>query len=240
MPFRTLELVEAADYLNISQENLERLVKYNDIPFERKGERIIFRKIELENWATQLLLSEPEKHLAKFHKASTAKRKNEAVEQGVIKTYLNDTYIDAYMECKTKPSVLYDMVELADRTGCVQLKDDLQKGVKDREKQCSTVLPGGLALLHSVYHEPYMFSSSFIVMGRTMRGIPFGAPNGQLTRLFFLICMRDDNMHLHVLSRLCMMCHHTDLLSRLEEVETSKKMYEALLAAEVEVMSKDL
>ena len=76
-------------------------------------------------------------------------------------------------------------------------------------------LPGGMALLHARHHEEYSFDGSFLLLGRTIAGIPFGAQDGGLTRLFFMLCCQDERLHLHTLARLCMMASKTDLLAQL-------------------------
>jgi mannitol/fructose-specific phosphotransferase system IIA component (Ntr-type) len=107
-----------------------------------------------------------------------------------------------------------------------------------RETLCSTAVPGGLALLHPRHHQPYMFESSFLVLGRTVQDIPFGAPDGQHTTLFFLICCQDDRIHLHTLARLCLMAQKTHLLARLHAAPDAASLYDAIVTSEREVLGR--
>ncbi len=52
-------------------------------------------------------------------------------------------------------------------------------------------------------------------MGRIDRGIPFGAPRGGLTDLFFLVLSTDDRGHLRVLARLSRLLGDAELLAEL-------------------------
>ena len=106
-----------------------------------------------------------------------------------------------------------------------------------REELCSTGIPGGLALLHSRNPESYLFETAFLALGRTIQQIPFGAPDGQPTNLFFLIGCPDDRMHLHALARLCMMAQKTDLLAELREAVDTDSMCECILTAEQAVLA---
>jgi nitrogen PTS system EIIA component len=126
---------------------------------------------------------------------------------------------------------------LAGRTGLVLDPKGLLTSLEGREELCPTALPGGLALLHPRHHEPYMFEASFIVLGRPIQDIHFGAPDGQPSDLFFLICCRDDRIHLHTLARLCMMAMKTELLSRLRQAADADAMHECILACEQEVLA---
>lgn len=131
-----------------------------------------------------------------------------------------------------KAGIIGEMVELADATGLVCDAQDLLDSLTEREKMCSTALPGGFALLHPRNHEPYMFAESFLAIGRTIGQIYFGAPDGGATDIFFLICCQDDRSHLHVLARLCMMCHHTAMLDEIRAAETPAEVLERVAAAE--------
>ena len=100
----------------------------------------------------------------------------------------------------------------------------LLQGLEAREELCSTGIPGGLALLHSRNPESYLFEAAFLALGRTIQQIPFGAPDGQPTNLFFLIGCPDDRMHLHTLARLCLMAQKTDLLVDLRQAADADAM----------------
>ena len=98
-------------------------------------------------------------------------------------------FIEPALTAKTKASVLRQMVALAEKTGRVCDPRALLEGLEAREELCSTGIPGGLALLHTRNPEPYLFETAFLALGRTIQQIPFGAPDGQPTNLFFLIGM---------------------------------------------------
>jgi len=149
---------------------------------------------------------------------------------------LRPEFIAPALASKTKKSVLRDMVALADRTGLVTDVHELLTSVEEREALCSTALPGGLALLHARFHHQYRFDSSFMVVGRTIQDIHFGAPDGRPSRLFFLICCQEDRLHLHTLARLCLMAQKTDLIARLLDANDAQTMYDVLLESEQTVL----
>jgi mannitol/fructose-specific phosphotransferase system IIA component (Ntr-type) len=97
-------------------------------------------------------------------------------------------------------------------------------------------MPGGLALLHPRHHDPYLASQSFLVLGRSGRPLPFGAPDGKPTDIFLLLCCLDDRLHLRVLARLCALHHTTDFLARLRAAAGAEEMRAACIEAERQVL----
>lgn len=237
MSFRVWNLAEVADYLHLAKSDVERLVKRDEIPFERQGERLVFRRREIDEWASRRVLGMKEEGLSAFHKKTSAKYYDLSPSASIIPELLTPERIQVSTAWKTKSSVIYGMVDLADASGLVNNREDLLNSLLERERLCSTALTGGLALLHPRNHEPYMFEDSFLALGRTIQPVPFGSPDRSTTDIFFLVCCQDDRIHLHVLARLCMMCHHTSMLLELREAETAKDAMAIVLAAEQQVIS---
>jgi PTS system nitrogen regulatory IIA component len=237
MPHRILTIDEVADYLNLSRADIERLVKFDGMPHSPRGDRVVFLRSEVDAWASQRILGFSPKPLAEYHQKSTRGTHAALHQDALMPGMLRPQFIAPALASKTKKSVLRDMVTLADRTGLVTDARELLTSVEEREELCSTALPGGLALLHARFHHPYRFDSSFMVVGRTIQEIHFGAPDGRPSRLFFLICCQEDRLHLHTLARLCLMAQKTDLIARLLEANDAQIMYDVLVDAEQTVLS---
>ena len=236
MPFRLLSLDELAEYLHLSRPDIEVLVKRQEIPFEKRGDRVMFRKQEIEAWASQRILGLEDKRLDEYHQKSTHGTRDLFESGPILPALLKAEHIAAAMAAKTRASLLRELVAVAESTGLVMDARELLKSLEEREGLCSTALPGGLAVPHPRYHQAYLFETSFIAVGRTLQGIHFGAPDGQPTDLFFLICCQDDRFHLHGLARLCLMVQKTELLSKLREAEDAAAMHECLMACEQEAL----
>ncbi|MGH8016800.1 MAG: PTS sugar transporter subunit IIA [Opitutaceae bacterium] len=71
----------------------------------------------------------------------------------------------------------------------------------ERETLCSTALPGGVAICHPRRPVPHIVRKTLLAVLRTGQPVPFGAEDGESTRLFFLIAAKDDRAHLHALAR---------------------------------------
>ncbi|MCB1068861.1 MAG: PTS sugar transporter subunit IIA [Verrucomicrobia bacterium] len=237
MPHTLFSTKEVADYLHLSEEDIELLVRRREIPFQAMGDRIMFRRADVDQWASQRLLGMTDKRLADFHRRTSEKLHSLSKDHAIISELMHPASFEPALRCRTKSSVMRSMVDLADATGKLYMKEDLQESLEAREKLCSTALAGGIALLHPQNHVPYMFEDSFLVAGRSIQPIPFGAPDGLTTDIFFLICCQNDRLHLHVLARLCMICYHTPLLLELREAEEdADALYQLVCEREQDVI----
>jgi len=237
MPYRTFGIEEVARYLHLSRADLERLVKDKHIPFERHGGRLVFRKVEIDAWASQRILGLEGRGLAEYHQKSSHGAQQIVAREAIMPEMIRPEFVEPALTAKTKASVLRQMAALAGRTGRVCDAQALLEGLEAREELCSTGVPGGLALLHPRNPESYWFETAFLALGRTIQQIPFGAPDGRATDLFFLIGCPDERMHLHTLARLCLMAQKTDLLAELRQAADAAAMCECILAAEQAVLA---
>ena len=236
MPQRTLTIDELADYLHVARRHVERLIRDGEIPCTMRGGRMLFQREEIDAWASQRLLRLPGQSLDWYHQKTMQGTRQIFPRGALIPALLEPGYIDLGLAAKTRASVVRDMVGLAERTGRVFDPRELLDSVQAREALCSTALPGGLALLHARQHQPYRYEGSFIVLGRTIQPIPFGAPDGRASQVFFLICCQDERIHLHTLARLCLLALKTKVMTELLEAADATAAYEALVAAELAVL----
>jgi PTS system nitrogen regulatory IIA component len=236
MPHRLLSAAELADYLHVTPADVERLLRDSDIPHSKRGNRIVFQRGEIDAWASRRILGLPSRRLDAYHEKTIRGTQMVFPDAAIIPGLIAPANIELSITAKTRASVIREMVALADRSGLVFEPKELLASIEAREQLCSTALPGGIALLHARHHDAYLVERSFIVLGRTFQSIPFGAPDGQPTRLFFLVCCQDDRIHLHTLARLCVMATKTDVISHLLNAPDRDTAHQALISAEEAVL----
>ena len=71
MLFHLFNLETVADYLNLTPADIEQRVKDREIPFERRGSRLVFRKADIDEWASQRIMGFSSDRLAAYHEKST-------------------------------------------------------------------------------------------------------------------------------------------------------------------------
>ncbi len=91
---------------------------------------------------------------------------------------------------------------------------------------------GGAAFLHVKFHDEYLVSESFLCLGKTVRPVFFGAPDGEGSDIFFLLNCTDRRLHLYALARLCLLAHGTTLLADIRAAADAESMLGCLRAAE--------
>ena len=238
MPYRTFNLNEVAIYLHLARTDLEALVQHREIPVEMQGNRLVFRKKDIDTWASQHILGLSDKRLTTYHKQTSALIRDRSHQSLSVVALVRPEAIEPELTSKTKSSVLRDMVALANRIESVCNPSDFLQSLVERERLCSTALSDGIALLHPRNHDPYMVVNSFISIGRAIHPVPFGAPDGNRTDLFFLIGCQDDRLHLHVLARLCMISKQTKVLLQLREAESANAIIAILRRAEENIIGQ--
>lgn len=236
MPHRTLSLKEVAAHLHLPVARVEELLRNGDIPHEKSGTRLVFRKRELDAWASKNILGMGAKRLSEYHRESATNQDSGTGRKALIPHVLCPSQCEPALRSRTRHGVLSDLVEMAEATGKLNDPKALLESLEERERQCATALAGGVAMPHPATHDPYLFEDSFLVVARTIQPVPFGAPDGQTTDLFLLVCCKDDRLHLQMLARLCMICHHTPALIHLREAVDAAALYETLCAAESKVL----
>lgn len=237
MPFHIFNTDEVAQYLNQPRADIERLVQSRDIPFEIRGDHIVFRQREIDDWASQRILGFNASRLTEYHQKASQRRRQTLHRELLLPDLIRPDAIAPAMTAKTKASVLRDLAAVADRTGLVCDRAELVASLLAREKLCATAVPGGVAFPHPRQQQPYLLQASFVVFGRTLQPIHFGAPDAEPTDLFFLLCCQEEKLHLHALARLCLMAQKTDLLAQLRAAPDPATLHECLLTTEQAVIS---
>jgi len=237
MLFRLFNVETVADYLSLTPADIEQRVKEGEIPFEKRGSRLVFRKGEIDEWASRRIMGFSSDRLAAYHEKSTRHTRAILPQETILPEMLAAGAVDSAMKSKTKASVLRDLVALAEKTGQLNDPKTLLDSLEAREALCSTGMPGGFAVPHLRTQEPYLFETSFVVVGRPVQEIHFGAPDGKPTQLFFLICCQDDRLHLHTLARLCLLATKTKVLEQLRDAPDAEAMRAALIIAEQQILA---
>ena len=220
MSREVLNLRQAAEHVHLDENELKHFAQRGEIEATKRGDDWYFEHRTLDEWAQRNLLAADEKGLREQHRVMMDEnRRADRNGWGVADLFSVGT-IDLAVQAKAKAGILRDMTDLAERSGKVYDPEGLFKELQDREDAASTAIGEGVALLHPRFHDPYLFEESFIAYGRSVRPIFFGAMDGEATRHFFLIASTNHEEHLHILARLAILAHGTDLMERLDAVET--------------------
>jgi PTS system nitrogen regulatory IIA component len=195
---------EVAAYLHLDVREVTKLASRGQIPCRKVSGRFHFRKAQVDHWVESRMHTLDADRLEAIEKAVTAHHGVDHASLEVCPLIPPDG-LAVPLRARTREGVIRDLVALADASEVVYDREKLTEEVRQREDLCSTALVPQVALPHPRHPLPHDIARSFIVVGSAPSGIPYGAEDGSLTRLFFLICCKDDRTHLHVLARLVRM-----------------------------------
>lgn len=231
-----LNLRAAAEHIQVDANELKHVAQRGEIEAEKRGDEWWFEHRALDEWAQRDLLSASAKDLDERHGALMhTMAKDERATWRVSRLFLAGA-IDTDLHAKTRGGVIRDMTDLAVASGLVYDDEGLYKELVAREEAAPTAVGCGAAFLHPRYHDPYFFEDTFVAYGRTRRPVFFGAPDGEGTRHFFMICSTDHERHLQILARLAVLAHGTDLIERLDEANDAAEVMATLCACEDDMM----
>jgi PTS system nitrogen regulatory IIA component len=228
----TMTLDQLAAYLQRDQREVTKLASRGYLPGQKVGGQWRFARAEINHWLETQMHAYTEPELARLEQG-----KGGEDSEPLISTFLSVDSIGVPLLASTRASVLKEMVRLAEQTYQVYDPDAILEAVRSREGLASTALDNGVAIPHP--HRPLAaaLGDSVIAYGRSESGVPFGAPRGCLTDMFFLVCCRDDRTHLRVLARLSRLLLRPDFLAELRSAASPSETWETISAAEQDLIS---
>lgn len=222
--FYTLE--ELVKRLGRDRRQVEKLVNRGVIPGRRIGGDWRFNEIEITHWLEQDIRGLDDEGLAQLEQSQQAGIQNS---KSPIADLLHLETCDVPLDAGTRPAVLQALIEVAGRTWQVWDPALILKAVKDREDVMSTGFENGIAIPHPRNPLPDAIGQSIIAFGRTLSGIPFGAPGRRLTDLFFLVLAKDASTHLQILARLGRLLQRDGFIDELRHIDTAAAAYDLII-----------
>jgi len=226
---------QVAEYLHMDRREVVKLASRGQIPCRKVGGCFIFTKGEVDHWVESRMHTMGRDRLAKIEKGVSRHHGFDDLSL-LVCPMIPPGGVAAPLHARTRDSVLRELVALAESAGAVANRDELLSEVRSREDLCSTAIVPGVALPHPRRPLPYDICASFVVVGLTPGGLPFGAVDGSLTRLFFLICCKDERTHLHVLARLAQMLHDQAVIEEFVSAGDADELSGMLLRREQAVL----
>lgn len=225
-----MDLDQLASYLQRDARELNKLANRGYLPGQKVGGQWRFASAEINYWLETQMHAYTEQELTALEAKSG---RGDLDRQPLISTLVSEATVAVPLRAGTRDSVLRELVKLAEGSWQVYDPDALQHAIRQREELGSTALASGVAIPHPSRPLPdTVQGEAFIAFGRTPGGVPFNAPHGNLTDLFFLVCCRDASTHLRALARLSRMMLRPDFLDSLRAADTNSAALQVIDATE--------
>src|SRR6516225_8019710 len=228
----TMDLEELANYLQRDKREVSKMANRGYLPGRKVGGEWRFARAEINYWIETQLPAYTAKQLEALEAQEVPKEEQEPLLAG----FLGQTQMAVPLLASTRASVLRELVNLAEQSWNVYDPQAILEAIQQREEMGTTALENGVAIPHPRRPLPQALGETVVAYGRTATGIPFGAPQGGLTDIFFLVCCRDDRTHLRVLARLTRLFLRPGFLDELRAAETSHDARELIVAAEQQLL----
>ena len=227
MPREQMDENQVAVYLHMDPREVAKLASRGQIPCRKVAGKFVFSKGDLDHWVFEQMGDLSRSRLAKIEGSVSAHHglDNEGL---VLTELIRAGACVCPLAAKTKQSVLRALVAAGEEQGVVYNLPDLLDELSQREDLCSTAMIPHVAMPHPRHPVPYDISESFVVVGLTPSGVPYGCTAGGLTRLFFLICCKDERTHLHVLARLAQILHEASHVEAMLECDDGDALFELI------------
>lgn len=229
MPHEWYSLDELAQQLGRDRREIEKLANRGRIPGRKVGGEWQFYSTDITHWLEQEMREYTDRELQLVERAQQSTEVDEIIP---VSRLLHLETVQVPLEARTKRSALESLVEVAGRTWQVWKPAEILKAVQEREEILSTAYSNGVAIPHWRNPISDALGESIIAFGHTLAGIPFGAPNGSLTDLFFLVLCRDSRTHLRVLARMGRLMQLPGFVEELRAAPDSASAYDVICAAE--------
>jgi PTS system nitrogen regulatory IIA component len=234
MENEVMDLDQLASYLQRDARELNKMANRGHLPGQKVGGQWRFASAEINHWLETQMHAYTEQELTALE---TGTAKGQLDRQPMIAALLSETVTAVPLRAGTRDSVLRELVKLAENSWQVYDSAALLHAIRHREELGSTALASGVAIPHPGRPLPdTVQGEAFIAFGRTPRGVPFCAPDGGLTDLFFLVCCRDQSTHLRTLARLSRMLLRPGFIEDLRAAEAVTEVLQLIDATERELI----
>ncbi len=228
-----------AAYLHLIPAQVLRLADRGKLPGRRVSGQWRFSRAEIHHWLEHRIGLSDEEELV--HMEGVLQRS--ALLSGgpssgdqpsgerpiTLSELLSIDTVAVPLEAKTRSSVIREMANLAARSGALWDPEKMADALRIREEMQPTALDIGVALLHPRRPMPRILEHSFLAMGVTATGIPFGGSHGTLTDVFFLIGADSDQTHLRILTRLSRLVANAETLADLRAAGDAASVYHRIV-----------
>lgn len=205
---------QLAEYLQLSQRTIYRLLERGGIPAVKVGGQWRFRKAAVDEWL--------DVNMQRLDAASLRALEDDIDER------MPPPLADLLDPVNAR--IVVPVTGTAERADVVRAfvaqvrfpepvsPELVAERVLEREAMCSTALTDGVALLHTPRSRPRVLAShDLIAIGRLQAPIDFSAIDGSPTDTFILLLARSERDQLALLAKLARLCREPGFLAALHD-----------------------
>ncbi len=228
---KVLTVQEVADILKLHPRTITKMVRSGEIPATRLGRVWRFDESVVLEWFN--------KRLTEGGRPADASGLAPHLWNGTTRVadLLRQDTVQYTAERRSKQEVLEALAALAMRTRSIPNYEQLLASLAEREEMCPTAVEGGIAFPHP-RHPLGNLQRPVLSLLATRHGVEFGAPDGEPTRVFVLVCSPDDRTHVKILSHLARLFHPAGSAAHLTHFHEPAEIVREVQRLETQLISK--
>jgi PTS system nitrogen regulatory IIA component len=221
-----MTLPEVAAYLRLAEKTILRMVHRGQIPCAKVASQWRFLRSMIDDWLIAKMQVVPRNDLSRLIESSP-----EAVP---LSRLLRSEHVVPNIRPGTKEEVLRQLMQPLLRSRFIDREQPFLDKLLEREGIVSTAVGRGVAVPHLRNPRENPAGGPVLVVGLCRDGTDFDSPDGEETRLFFLICTDSEVVHLRVLAKVNRIARKAEVMSRLVGAGSPAEVLQVLIAADQE------
>ena len=223
---------QLAEYLQLSERSVYRLLEQGEIPALKVGGHWRFRKTAVDEWLDVRVQQMDSDQLDETFREDLESASSS------ISRLLSPQNVFLNMPHRTKHEVLSGIATLVNLPEEVD-RDLLLSRLLEREALCTTALPDGVAIPHTPRTRSRLLANhDLIAMARTHEPIEFGALDGSRTDVFVLVLARDERTHLILLAKVSRLIRDPAVQRAMRTSKSARKIVRVIKETEAKLFDQ--
>lgn len=190
-----LTLKELAEYLRVNERTILRMLKTEQVQGAKIGGQWRFNSRQIDS----LFFPESDVPEGGEHPLVAMAKSHIGIP---LSRMMHEDRIHMELQAENSKDVINELIEPRTLNPYVYDVHDLREKCLAREALLSTGVGNGIAVPHPRDPVPTLRASGIVIVGRSKKGVDFGAVDGKPVHLFFLMCCQNIELHLHLMGRL--------------------------------------
>jgi excisionase family DNA binding protein len=190
---------QLADYLNVNERTVLKLVSEGSLPGVKIGNQWRFRKAMIDTWLDDQMLGVTPRYVTAAQPEGLPQKRLD------LTSCFKPEHIVPELVAHTKNMVVEELAAKAHELGLVRDKTWFVGALIERENVMPSAVGSGVAFLHTLRRNPEQVTRPFMILGRSTNGIDFDALDSKPTHLFFVLGLKFEELYLPWLHKLSQM-----------------------------------
>lgn len=223
LPNTVMTLSEVAEYLKMAERTIMRMVNRGEIPGMKIASQWRFLKPVIDDWL--------------FGKVQPPRGTSlsaliESGEEVPISRIITLPHINLDLKGRSREKVLENLITPLVKEAVLTNPKEYIRKLLEREAMASTAIAHHVAIPHIRNVRENPADRTEILLGISKEGFPYGAPDGDPTYLFFLICTDNEVIHLRLISKLFLIIRDRNIVSRLMQAKSKEEIMSIIIQEE--------